>query len=214
MTRVIVASGNAHKVRELRAMIQGVAPGWNVVGLGALPGAPDIAETADTFEGNAILKAQGIAAWLRASGEPGDSRVLADDSGLCVDALDGAPGVWSARFAGHAASDADNNRRLVAELTARGLSESPAHYVCVLAWTRVDAQELRCFHGRWDVVVRVTPRGTGGFGYDPHAFLGPDGPTVAELETEAKAKISHRGQAMRALCEWLGTSSSAGGPRQ
>lgn len=209
--RVIVASGNAHKVVELRAMIQGVGPGWEVVGLSSFSGAPEIAETADTFAGNATLKAEGIAAWLREQGEAGESWVLADDSGLCVDALEGAPGVWSARFAGPGASDADNNRRLVSELAARGLSESAAHYVCVLAWTRVDGRELRRFQGRWDVVVRTTPRGDGGFGYDPHAYLGPGGPSVAELDAATKAAVSHRGAAMRALCEWLAGSPGTGG---
>lgn len=208
--RWVVASGNVHKVQEIEQMLAAVDPDLDVVGLGAWPNAPAIPETADSFLGNATLKAQGIASWLRAQGEAGSTAVLADDSGICVDALDGAPGIYSARFAGIGATDADNNRRLVAELRKRGLDCSPAHYACVLAWTRVDGTMLEHFEGRWNVDVRTTPRGDGGFGYDPHAYLGPDGPTVAELATPEKATVSHRGRAMRALCDWLAAAKTSG----
>jgi len=211
MSRVVVASGNAHKIQEIAAMLDEVLPSLEVVGLRAYPGAPAIAETAETFAGNATLKAQGIADWLRDLGEPPQTAVLADDSGLSVDALGGAPGVYSARFAGPAASDADNNLRLVQALTDLGLRESPAHYTCVLAWTTVGGDApVRLFEGRWDVQVRVEARGAGGFGYDPHAWLGGAGPTVAELPAAQKAELSHRGIAMRALCGWLGAAKTTG----
>lgn len=207
--RLVVASGNAHKVIEIERMLHGGVPTLEVVGLRGLGDAPEIDETADDFAGNARLKAEGIATWLRGRGEAGDTVVLADDSGVCVDALDGGPGVRSARFAGERASDADNNAKLVAELGARGLEASAGHYRCVLALTRVDAQPWpephgvsRSFEGRWDVELRVLRRGEGGFGYDPHAWL-PGGRTVAELLPDEKAAESHRGQAMRALLAWL-----------
>jgi XTP/dITP diphosphohydrolase len=208
--RIVVASGNAHKVAELRAMLRDVDSGLHVVGMAELGEPPVIEETAPDFRGNAVLKAEGIAGWLRARGEPGPTAVLADDSGICVDALQGAPGVRSARFSGEHATDAANNRALVAALQATGVQESPAHYVCVLALARVDGrawpgerEAVACFFGRWDVQVRIDARGRGGFGYDPHAWLDDGARTVAELGPEEKAARSHRGQALRALQAWL-----------
>ncbi len=204
--RIVVASGNRHKVEELRAMLAGAPTPTEVVGLDAFPDAPEVAETAATFEGNAALKAEGIAAYLREIGEPGDTAVLADDSGIRVDALGGGPGVYSARFAGETATDADNNAKLVDSLAALGLSSSPAHYACVLAVCRVDGapigrRVLHTFEGRWEVEVRVQARGSGGFGYDPHAWVEDGARTVAELDAEEKAARSHRGAALRAMLQ-------------
>ena len=114
----------------------------------------------------------------------------------------------AARFAGEPSDDERNNRKLVQELCARGLDSSPAHYACVLALVRVDGGALegevtRQFEGRWDVEVRVERRGTGGFGYDPHAWLDDGSRTVAELQMQEKAGISHRGRAMERLVAWL-----------
>lgn len=215
--RLVVGSGNAHKVAELDRMLRLAVPDLVVLGLRAFGEPPEIPETADDFAGNACLKAEGFAAWLRQAGEAGDTVVLADDSGVCVDALDGGPGVRSARFAGEGASDEANNEKLVRELRARGLSRSPGHYRCVLALTRVDGRAWadagvsRRFEGRWDVELGVERRGSGGFGYDPHAWLrvgdGAGGAgvdrTVAELQPDEKAAISHRGEALRALLAWL-----------
>lgn len=218
--RLVVASGNAHKVAELDRMLRAAVPTLQVLGLRAFGEPPVIEETADDFAGNARLKAEGFAAWLRGQGEAADTVVLADDSGVCVDALDGGPGVRSARFAGEDASDDDNNAKLVRELGARGLDASPGHYRCVLALTRVDGEPWsdagpsRLFEGRWDVELRVARRGSGGFGYDPHAWLlagdgaglgvgGAVDRTVAELSPDEKAAISHRGKALRALLAWL-----------
>lgn len=229
--RLVVASGNAHKVAELDRMLRAAAPALEVLGLRAFGDPPEVAETADDFAGNARLKAEGFAAWLRSRGEPGDTVVLADDSGVSVDALGGDPGVRSARFAGEQATDEENNDKLVRELRARGLERSAGHYTCVLALTRVDGEpwadagSSRCFEGRWAVELRVLRRGSGGFGYDPHAWLVAGGgatglgaggavdqggtpgagaeKTVAELTPDEKAALSHRGTALRALLAWL-----------
>jgi len=202
--RIVVASGNRHKVKELAAMLAGAPTAVEVVGLDRYPEAPEIDETATTFEGNAGLKARGIADYLAGRGEPGDTAVLADDSGVCVEALDGAPGVYSARFSGEGATDETNNAKLVQSLEALGLRGSPAYYACVLALCRVDGAPLggsamATFEGRWHVEVRTERRGVGGFGYDPHAWVDDGAQTVAELTADAKAQRSHRGAALRAL---------------
>ena len=199
MTRLCVASGNRHKVGELAELLEAAVPGLEVVGIDAFGDAPAIDETADTFEGNAVLKAEGVARWLAERGVDPTTWVLADDSGICVDALDGAPGVRSARFAGEGSSDADNNLELVEELQRRGLDRSAAHYACVLALVRVGGGPVHRFDGRWEVEVRVAARGSGGFGYDPHAWIEDGARTVAELDRPAKAAVSHRGRALRKL---------------
>lgn len=205
MTRMIVASGNRHKISEFRGVLEPL--GFDVVGLDRLSDVPVIEETAGTFVGNADLKALGIASAARAQGEPGETWVVADDSGICIDALGGQPGVTSARFAGPDATDADNNARLVAELTHLGLDRSPAHYRCVLSLVRVDARDPpRHFEGRWNVEMRTSSAGNGGFGYDPHAWL-PDGRSVAMLNADEKAGSSHRGQALADLLAAVRSSS-------
>lgn len=208
-SRLVVASGNAHKIVEIERMLHTAAPGLDVLGQKTFGTPPFIDEIEPTFEGNARLKAQGIASWLRGQGEAGDTAVLADDSGVSVDVLGGAPGVRSARFAGEDATDADNNARLVQQLGAHGVDRSPGFYSCVLALCRVDGapwpgtdRELLYFSGRWDVELRTAARGDGGFGYDPHAWLADD-TTVAELGRDAKAAVSHRGLAMRGLLAWF-----------
>lgn len=210
--RLVLASGNRHKVVELEraiATLGALAGAVTVIAAAELGEMPDVVEDRDTFAGNAILKAHGFARWLAARGESPRSLVLADDSGLCVDALGGQPGVYSARFAGGHASDEANNRRLVQALEEAGVTASPAHYVCALALARVDGGPLPgandegvcIFTGRWDGEARTVARGDGGFGYDPHVWLeAADGArTVAELSPEAKTLRSHRGVATRAL---------------
>ncbi len=209
MTDLVLASGNRHKVVELTELLAELAPDVRVVGQGEWGEAPVVAETGDTFAANALLKARGIADWLCERGAWGDTLVLADDSGISVDALGGAPGVTSARFAGEPSDDAANNQRLCEELRARRLDRSAAHYTCVLALVRVDGgpvdgeEDSLCFEGRWDVEVRVDARGSGGFGYDPHAWMDGGARTVAELERAEKAHVSHRGMALRLLAAWL-----------
>ena len=224
--RIVIATNNPHKLKELSAMLARArfpaVRQLELVSASALPEygkPPEIEETALTFVGNAVLKASGIAEWLRTIGAPRDELVLADDSGLCVDAFDGKPGVYSARFAGPDATDADNNRKLVTELQARGLDSSPAEYVCVLAirqvgtrpfdFTRPDAgaifmnENCLCIEGRCRGNTRVTPRGDGGFGYDPHFWIDGDSRTFAELSRGEKSQRSHRGAATRRLVQEL-----------
>jgi XTP/dITP diphosphohydrolase len=234
MRRLVIASRNQHKVDELTAMIAraNLASDIEVASVATLPGygpPPEVDETESTFSGNAVLKADAIAGWLRMNGASREDLVLADDSGLCVDALDGKPGVWSARFAGPDASDEDNNAKLVAELEARGLDASPAEYVCVLAlrsvglrmfdFTLPDAGALYivghclCIEGSCRGTVRVERRGSGGFGYDPHFWIDGSsenaaagrgfGRTFAELSPGEKSQRSHRGAAMRRLVQEL-----------
>ncbi len=202
--KIVVASGNRHKVKELEAMLSGAPTAVVVLGLDAYPQAPQVEETATTFAGNAALKARGIADFLREHGEPSDTAVLADDSGIAVEALEGAPGVYSARFSGDAATDSSNNAKLVRSLEALGRTSSPAYYACVLALCRVDGQPIAgeamlIFEGRWNVEVRTQARGEGGFGYDPHAWVADGTRTVAELSATQKAERSHRGAALRAM---------------
>lgn len=215
--RLVLATGNPHKVEELAAIVRAAGLPLEVRAAKSLGPAPAIAEDQGSFVAHALVKALGIAAWLKERGEPGATLVLADDSGLCVDALDGAPGVDSAIFAGPHGDDAANNARLVAELRARGREESPAHYVCVLALTRVDGAPLpalpgsepgptaasRLFVGRWHGAVRTVPRGAGGFGYDPYFWPTGSALSSAELPAHEKNSRSHRGLATALLLSAL-----------
>jgi len=195
LSRVVLASGNAGKLRELGALL---APlGIELLAQSQL-GIGDAEEPHPTFVENAIAKARHAA---RASGLP----ALADDSGICVDALGGAPGVHSARYAmlaGGPKDDAANNARLVRELS--GESDRCACYYCVLVLMRsADDPQPLIADGLWPGVVIPEPRGEGGFGYDPYFLLPQLGLTAAQLPADQKNRLSHRGQAMRALLERL-----------
>jgi XTP/dITP diphosphohydrolase len=188
--KLLLASANAGKQREFAALL---APlGLELVLQGAL-GIDSVAETGTTFEENALLKAR------HAAGR-GAMPALADDSGLEVDALDGRPGVWSARFAGAAASDDDNNERLLAELAGVAPERRRARYRCVLALVRDAADEAPLTaSGSWEGRIATARAGSGGFGYDP-LFI-PEGHevTVAELPLALKNAHSHRAKALAAL---------------
>jgi XTP/dITP diphosphohydrolase len=191
VARWVVASANAHKVHELAELFRG-AP------VALEPRPADVAapeETGTTFLANARLKARAIAV---ATGLV----ALADDSGLEVDALGGDPGVRSARYAGEGASDADNNRRLLAELTGIHGANRRARFRCVLALVAPDGREVTA-EGRIEGFVRLEPAGEGGFGYDP--LFQPEGDTrsLAEYAPEEKNAVSHRGNAARKLLESL-----------
>jgi XTP/dITP diphosphohydrolase len=193
--KLVLASRNPHKVREFRALLEGV----EVI---ALPDGVQLPpETGETFEANAVPKARAAA---RATGRVS----FADDSGIEAEALGGAPGVRSARFAGEGASDADNLAKLIAEAPPG----SPLAYVCVIALVDPATGEERTFEGRCTGTMATTPRGTGGFGYDP-VFVpdGGDGRTMAELSPAEKDAISHRGRAARALLEHLRTAHAGVG---
>jgi XTP/dITP diphosphohydrolase len=192
VSRLVVASGNAGKLRELSAML---AP----LGIEALPQSdfdvPEAQEPHPTFVENALAKARNAAQWTRLP-------ALADDSGILVDALDGAPGVHSARYAGEPRSDERNNAKLIEAL--RGAETRRAHYYCVivLVVSPLDAQPLIA-EGIWQGEIVPVPRGAGGFGYDPYFLLPALGMTAAELPMARKNRISHRGLAAAALIERL-----------
>lgn len=188
-TRIVLASNNAHKLSELRAML----PGVEVLGLAEIGCHDDIPETADTFAGNALQKAQ----WVKTHY---GLDCIADDSGLEVEALDWAPGVRSARFAGNGHDDAANNALLLERL--KGVSNRNARFRTVIALLHGD-DEPKYFEGVVEGDIIENPQGTAGFGYDP-LFM-PKGwtKTFAEATGEEKNAISHRGNAVRALCKYL-----------
>jgi len=189
--RWVVATANAHKVRELAALLDGLP-----VDLVARPeGLAMPEETGNTFLANARIKARRVA---QATGEI----ALADDSGLEVDALGGDPGVFSARYAGEGASDADNNAKLLGELSGIHGPNRRARFRCVLALVAPDGRELTA-DGRCEGFVLDAERGAGGFGYDP--LFQPEGDTraLAEYAEAEKNAISHRGRAARKLREML-----------
>jgi XTP/dITP diphosphohydrolase len=186
--RLVIASANSGKLAELHRLL---APlGWDVVSQQAL-GVPPAAEPHATFLENALAKARHAAAAT-------ELPALADDSGICVAALGGAPGVLSARFAGEPADDGRNNAELLRRLD--GVADRRAHYTCVLVAVRAaDDPEPIVADARWFGEVLVAPRGRGGFGYDPLFLLPELGRTAAELSAEEKNRVSHRGQAMAEL---------------
>ncbi|MGA0587022.1 RdgB/HAM1 family non-canonical purine NTP pyrophosphatase [Dyella sp. KRB-257] len=190
MGRIILASGNRGKLAEFNHLL--ADSGLDVVAQGEL-GVNDIEETGLTFVENALLKARHAA---RVTGLP----ALADDSGLCVDALRGAPGLYSARYAGTHGDNAANNARLLRDLDGVPAEQRRAFFICVLVLLRhADDPAPLVAEGRWHGRVLHAPRGEGGFGYDP-LFL-PDGHTLAaaELDKTLKNRISHRGQALAQL---------------
>lgn len=187
MVDIVFATFNAHKRGEVEAIMRGV---WPELRLVAPEGeAPE--EDGATFEDNALIKAR---AGFQATGIP----TLADDSGICVDALGGAPGIHSARYSG-TGDDAKNVEHLLANLD--GVTDRSAHFVCVAAF--VSAEGEWTIERRWNGRIRTAPVGQGGFGYDP--VFQPDGleVTAAELSAEHKNQISHRGQAFIAMASLL-----------
>lgn len=193
--RVVVATGNEGKLVEIRHALD--VPGWVFLSPDELGGAVlDVEETGATFEENALIKARAYAAAFGVA-------ALADDSGLEVDALGGAPGVRSARWAGEPADDDANNARILSDLAGVPQSRRTARFRCAVALFDPEGGTLVA-HGSCEGSLADTPRGTGGFGYDP-LFL-PDatpGRTMAELSLTEKGEISHRGAALRALRELL-----------
>ena len=189
--RLILATRNAGKVVELRTILGDAGLGVELVGADAYPEIPDVVETGVTFAENALLKAHALA---QATGFP----AVADDSGLCVDVLGGAPGIFSARWAGRHGDDKANLDLLLAQLGDIAAPHRAAHFACAAALALPDGTE-RVVMGRLRGTLRFEPTGTNGFGYDP--ILQPDGyeVTCAELSPEEKNAISHRGEAFRGL---------------
>ncbi|MFB7905538.1 RdgB/HAM1 family non-canonical purine NTP pyrophosphatase [Kitasatospora sp. NPDC056076] len=190
-TRLILATRNQHKVAELRAILADAGLDVELVGADAYPEIPDVPETGVTFAENALLKAHALA---RATGLP----AVADDSGLCVDVLNGAPGIFSARWAGKHGDDLANLNLLLAQLSDIAEPHRGAHFFCAAALALPDGTE-RVVEGRLLGTLRTAPAGDGGFGYDP--ILQPLGETrtCAELTADEKNAISHRGKAFRGL---------------
>lgn len=192
MRQLILASSNPGKLREFRRLLE---PCQVEILTQAHLGIADAEEPHSTFLENALAKARHAA---REGGRP----ALADDSGICADALHGRPGVQSARFAGEPRSDARNNEKLVHALQV--CANRRAHYYCVIVFVREhDDPEPLIGEGRWYGEVIAEPRGTAGFGYDPHFFIPELGRTAAELDSEHKNRISHRGQAARRILALL-----------
>jgi XTP/dITP diphosphohydrolase len=192
ISRLVLASNNAGKLREFRRLLEPL--GIELIPQASL-GIDEIEEPHPTFIENALAKARHASAQAKLP-------ALADDSGVCVPALGGAPGVMSARYAGEPRSDARNNARLIADL--RDVDDRRAHYYCMLVLVRAsDDPEPILAEGAWHGRIVDAPRGAGGFGYDPHFEDLETGMTGAELPLEQKNMLSHRGKAIRALIERL-----------
>jgi XTP/dITP diphosphohydrolase len=199
LSRLVLASANAGKLREFQRLL---APLGIELLVQSELGIAEADEPHATFVENALAKARHASRLARLP-------ALADDSGICVAALAGAPGVQSARYAGEPKSDQRNNERLVADLS--GISDRRAHYYCVLALMRHgEDPEPILAEGRWDGTIIDTPRGSGGFGYDPHFLDVEAGLTGAELPPAVKNERSHRGKAMRALIAKLAEFGDVG----
>ena len=192
--RVVLATGNAGKVREINQMLAGLA-------LEAVAqteyGVPEIEETGLTFVENAILKARNAASH---TGLP----AIADDSGIEVDALNGAPGIYSARYAGVGAGDHANNEKLLAALAAVPDAERTARFQCLMVYLAhpADPTPMIC-QGTWEGRILHAPRGANGFGYDPLFYVPTHDCSSAELPPDIKNQLSHRGQALRQLVQQL-----------
>jgi len=193
MSRTLVlASNNAGKLKEFSQLLAQID--FEVRPQGEFD-VPEAEEPYLTFIENALTKARHAS---RLTGLP----ALADDSGVCVNALGGAPGVLSARYAGEPKSDAKNNRKLVADLASH--ADKSAYYYCVLVFVRhADDPQPVIADGRWNGFIIDEPRGAGGFGYDPYFLLPEQNKTAAEFTAAEKNAVSHRGQALRALVEKL-----------
>lgn len=193
MPTIYLASNNPGKLREFEQAAK--AWGIRVQLLPGIDNLPPCLEDGSTFEANARKKALYYSRFT-------ESPVFADDSGLCVDALGGYPGVFSARFAGPEADDEANNQKLLSELAGFPSQQRAAHYACVIALAQCE-RILTIVEGRADGLIQDEPRGAGGFGYDPYFFYPPLGKTFAELSVEEKFGVSHRGEAFRRLLSYI-----------
>jgi XTP/dITP diphosphohydrolase len=195
---ILIATRNKHKTREIGQML---GQQWMVLDLSTLPDAPEIEETSATFQENAALKALAIS-------QLSDELIVADDSGLEVDALQGAPGVYSARYAGKNATDAENRHLVMRNLAAQSISESPGRFRCSMAVAR-KGELLGIFDGTVEGKVILEERGSNGFGYDP--IFVPEGlrQTFGEVPAEMKHSMSHRARALKKLVDFLSANRSA-----
>ena len=219
---LILASRNQKKIREMEAILSQYMPGVRILSLDDVGFVGDIEEDGTTFEENALIKARtamdAAKQYAAAQAAIADDRIvaaqaaaiaddriaaIADDSGLAVDALDGAPGVYSARYAGGHGDDAANNACLLRNLANVPLSERTAQFVCCIACVFPDGRSLTV-RGETEGLIIDDARGNGGFGYDPYFYYQPFGKTFAEMTADEKNAISHRGKALAKLAEALG----------
>lgn len=191
--QLLIASGNRHKVAEIAELLRDTP--WQVVSLADYPEVELPPEDADTFAGNAYIKAA-------AAAKATDLWTLADDSGLCVDYLDGAPGVYSARYAGEQKDDDANNAKLLAAMADCPDAERTARFMCALSLVSPAGEEY-CAEGRCEGRIGYEGRGTMGFGYDPLFIMADGEHTMAELDMAAKNLVSHRAAALRQMREIL-----------
>ncbi|MBW5468346.1 XTP/dITP diphosphatase [Brevibacillus formosus] len=189
--KVVLATRNQGKVKEFNRLF--AAAGWEGISLAEFDGVPEVVEDKDTFEGNALKKAIEISTYLNLP-------ALGDDSGLEVDALEGRPGVYSARFAGEDATDEQNWRKLLKELEEVSTQERTARFRCTLALV-IPGEEPIIATGACEGVIAREPKGTNGFGYDPVFYIPSMDKMMAELMPEEKNQISHRARAMQQLLE-------------
>lgn len=196
MKTIYLASGNTHKLYELQSALNQAALPIKVSGPDEIGGMPEVEETGTTFESNALLKANG----LKDVG-PSDGWFLADDSGIEIDALNGRPGVISARYAGPDCDDQANNQKVVDEMKNIPESDRTCRFRCVLALVG-DGLE-KTFAGVCEGKFLFEPKGTGGFGYDPFFLPEKSESTFAEISLEEKAKMSHRARALSKLIDWI-----------
>jgi XTP/dITP diphosphohydrolase len=199
--RVVVATRNRGKLRELVPLFDELGLGFELVTIDELAPQAELREDGDTFEANALQKARQAAA---ATGLP----ALADDSGLEVDALNGAPGVFSARYAGVGATDEANNAKLIEAMRGVPVEKRGVRYRCVAAFVDPSRDSEVWRAGSCEGVLLEAPRGTGGFGYDPYFLVPPRGQTMAEIPLAEKNQLSHRAAAFRALAAALVTAPS------
>lgn len=193
MNTFVLASKNKHKADEIKTILGG---GFDVI-TQTEAGAGDISVVEDgaTFEENAVKKAEAI---MRATGKP----TIADDSGLCVDFLGGAPGVYTARYAGEHATDQENIEKLMTALSGVTFDKRGARFVCVIAFSRPGKKTVT-FRGECDGFISLKPMGNGGFGYDPVFYVERYDKTMAELEPHIKNALSHRFSALKKFKEYL-----------
>lgn len=189
--KIVLASRNKHKIGELQALMSKYIDHVEILSLDDVEIFGEIEENGDSFAENALIKAKAAAA----SGYIG----VGDDSGLSVRALDGAPGIYSARYAGEHGNDAANNALLLKNLADK--EDKYAEFVCSIALVFPDGRESIATEGRTGGIILDTPRGEGGFGYDPLFYYEPFGKTFSEMTPEEKNSISHRGKAIEALAE-------------
>ena len=192
MKKIVLASKNSDKVKEMRLALQDLPV--EILSLADFPNMPDAVEDGATFEDNALIKAKFFA-------EQTGLACLADDSGLEVDALNGLPGVHSARFAGYHADDKTNNQKLLDELGKIGATESTAAYRCALAFVDTDGTEI-ITQGKIAGTIKIVAQGSGGFGYDPYFYIDANR-TMAQIPRAEKNQISHRGAALKEMISIL-----------